>query len=328
MRVLLLSAYDEPEPDYVPAWLVSHGSCGAHELTKDPTAADLIIFAETFSSLDPYFLDVLRHPVFQKHPQKCVLHHHSDGVVTFCRTVSPSVERWQPNQAYRRSYHYIARRRAAAFPGDIPIDVPRRSLFSFRGDVGTHNLRRRIMALRHAEADLINLSGSLGDSMPELERESFHQEYLRSILEAHFVLCPRGLGPTSMRLFEAMQLGRVPVIIGDTWKPVQGVPWEQCAVFVRERDIEQVPERLMALRGQAEEMGRKARAVWEEFFSPQQALQRLISESAVTLQTRHTLHTTLRDLGQLARMRDWRGLAGSCYRMLRFGKASRANPRR
>jgi Exostosin family len=322
MRVLIHSAYGEPSPNYLLQWLIERGSPAPHQLVTDPAAADLIIFGETFSSLDPYFLDVLRHPLFRAFPEKCVLHHNGDSVVTFCRTVSPSVELQQPNQDCRRSFHYIARRRDIEILSGVELNEEARYLFSFWGATGTHPMRKRLMALHHSEASLAEVRGDVADVMPKRERDQFHLEYCRSILQSQFVLCPRGLGPTSMRLFEVMQLGRVPVVIGDTWKRIGSVPWEECAIFVREADIEGIPQLLRERRAEAEFMGKRARVIWEEFFAPERSLVRLIEECAATLGAHYGSTNLLKDLAQVAPMGHWRGLSASLVRIGRFGKAS------
>ena len=57
------------------------------------------------------------------------------------------------------------------------------------------------------------------------------------IRRTRFVLCPRGQGVSSIRLFEVMKSGRVPVIISDAFVPpaLQGrTGWTDAAIFVRE----------------------------------------------------------------------------------------------
>ena len=51
------------------------------------------------------------------------------------------------------------------------------------------------------------------------------------------MLCPRGQGTSSIRLFEAMRMGIAPVIISDKWIGPKGPEWESFAVFVKEKDI-------------------------------------------------------------------------------------------
>jgi len=46
-------------------------------------------------------------------------------------------------------------------------------------------------------------------------KENEYQTYLSSALASKFLLCPRGYGLNSFRLYEAFQLGCVPVVISD-----------------------------------------------------------------------------------------------------------------
>ena len=50
------------------------------------------------------------------------------------------------------------------------------------------------------------------------------------------MICPRGWGSSSIRLFEVMEMGRVPVIISDAW--VNEAPkWADFSVRVSEADV-------------------------------------------------------------------------------------------
>jgi len=53
-------------------------------------------------------------------------------------------------------------------------------------------------------------------------KENEYESYLSSALKSKFLLCPRGYGLNSFRLYEAFQLGCVPVIISDN----MFLPWE------------------------------------------------------------------------------------------------------
>ena len=62
------------------------------------------------------------------------------------------------------------------------------------------------------------------------------RKYVEDILLSKFVLCPRGWFPATYRLFEVMELGRCPVIISDDWVPIDGVPWQDCCLVIRQKD--------------------------------------------------------------------------------------------
>ena len=75
-----------------------------------------------------------------------------------------------------------------------------------------------------------------------------------------FSLCPRGLGPTSFRIYEAMSLGSIPVYIWEKWKwlPYEGeLDWNSFAIVAEAGDMEAVRERIRTM-GEAEVRKRQA----------------------------------------------------------------------
>ena len=79
-----------------------------------------------------------------------------------------------------------------------------------------------------------------------------------------------------MRIFEAMQTGRVPVILSDDWLPPAFVDWSSCALQVPERDVRLIPSILREHEPDADAMGRRARSAWREFFAPDRHLRTLV----------------------------------------------------
>lgn len=56
-----------------------------------------------------------------------------------------------------------------------------------------------------------------------------------------FTLCPRGYGPTSFRIAEAMQYGSIPVYISDTFIEPHGIKFELYGVKIHEAEIRRLP---------------------------------------------------------------------------------------
>jgi hypothetical protein len=119
------------------------------------------------------------------------------------------------------------------------------------------------MNIKHADGVLLDTSG---DEYVVAATE-YERRYARILTESAFVLCPRGGGTATFRLFEAMMLGRVPVIISDEWVPPSGPDWESFSVRVEEAEIERLPTILAERESEAEAMGVTARAAWLEWFS-------------------------------------------------------------
>jgi hypothetical protein len=260
---------------------------GEHTLADDPDAADLILFVETSTAAGAYFEAVRRHPVHREFAPKCYLFSSTDRIVPFLPGVYASVERRWYWPAWTRSGHYlgVAERDDLRYEGG----VERSLLFSFVGSSATHPVRQRVAALRHPDALLIDGSAeALAVARGELQApspEEFTGRFARSLRDASFVLCPRGGGTSSFRLFEAMMLGRAPVVISDQWVPPAGPDWPAFSLRVKEDEVERIPALLESRAGDAVAMGEAAREAWLEWFSPAVGFHRTV-ESCLDLARR------------------------------------------
>jgi hypothetical protein len=158
-----------------------------------------------------------------------------------------------------------------------PVPNPR-WLASFRGSLKTHTVRSALLAIasrriRIEDSEPLQDWAAHGKHMMGYD-DAAHASYLGRISESSFVLCPRGLGASSIRLFEVMQAGRVPVIISDAWVAPVGPAWETFSVRVPEREVGRLPHLLAALEPRAQTMGELARAAWQEWFSEEVSFHR------------------------------------------------------
>lgn len=155
-------------------------------------------------------------------------------------------------------------------------------LFSFLGRVSTHSVRRKVQMLDRPDTPCLDIE--------EARRRfaSFHyaKTYIDLIQRSMFVLCPRGFGVSSIRTFETMSLGRVPVVISDHWQPPPGIPWNKFCVLIRENEVLRIPAVLARLQSNAISMGQYAHYIYEEHFAPNVFLDRLFA----TLQSRYGEH--------------------------------------
>lgn len=142
------------------------------------------------------------------------------------------------------------------------IAHPPSLLFSFRGAL-SHPIRQRLLQLKSDAPHALTRVDRWFDHSRE-ER----QDYRVEIADSQFVLCPRGIGPATLRVQETLQHGRVPVIISDDWAPPQGPNWGAFSVRVSESDLAHIPSIVSHLAPQAREMGLEARAAWERWFKP------------------------------------------------------------
>lgn len=76
------------------------------------------------------------------------------------------------------------------------------------------------------------------------------EAYAHTMQNSVFALCPSGSGPNSIRLWEALGFGAIPVILSHTlWLPGDPQLWQQAALFLPETEaaVAALPARLEAL---------------------------------------------------------------------------------
>jgi hypothetical protein len=94
------------------------------------------------------------------------------------------------------------------------------------------------------------IEGAQLNTAEKNEQQVREQEYRDVLSETIFSLCPSGSGPNSIRLWESLEYGCIPVILSDTLRlPGDQALWEDAAVFVPEsaEAIAALPRRLESL---------------------------------------------------------------------------------
>lgn len=84
----------------------------------------------------------------------------------------------------------------------------------------------------------------------ELVEVEASDNFRNSLKDSLFTLCPSGTGPNTIRLWEAIGAGSIPVVFSDTWwPPGERKLWDAAVVFCEEtlEDVVHLPERLEAI---------------------------------------------------------------------------------
>lgn len=134
-------------------------------------------------------------------------------------------------------------------------------LFSFVGASGTHWTRPLLGDLSGGYVRLRDGWHFWGKS----DREQKQQEYCDILSRSQFSLCPRGTGLGTLRFWESIQAGAIPVVIADNLALPVGADWSKCVVFVNEEAsaILEIPERLRSFsRDAVSEMRSSALAAY------------------------------------------------------------------
>jgi len=139
---------------------------------------------------------------------------------------------------------------ASNFNGVIPIPhypvnasqqpCPRNKLFGFLGSTSTHHTRKGIVTLFPDSCKDSGVHWGLDINLGE----DFSSAFTNELANCHFALCPRGTGISSVRMFEAMTMGTIPVIIADGYKPPlkSVIEWEEISIHVPEKKIRHIPK--------------------------------------------------------------------------------------
>jgi hypothetical protein len=151
-------------------------------------------------------------------------------------------------------------------------------LFSFQGNL-TSGVRKSLFSHDFRRNDiLIERTMPFWHDIGSPEFLEFKRRYAEVISRSKYVLCPRGIGTSSFRLYETMQSERVPVIISDAWVPWSNTDWRKFCLRVREKDVADIPDICLDAEPKWKEMAAAARKHWEDWFS-HKGLARLIAVS-------------------------------------------------
>ena len=239
-----------------------------HQLVEDAKEADIILFPKMHVMFGNH---IRREAVYKVFPDKCFAFGIDDEPVPMVPGVYASL---------RKDWYLPKRTRAGFFLSSMenpyvdfnPAAVERDLLYSFVGSTNTWPTRVSLAKLNHPRGFFLDTSK---ESLPILstgsdeQRSAFWKRYADIIRRSKFVLCPRGLGTSSIRLFEAMKMGRAPVILADQWVSPSGPQWEEFSIRIPEGDILDVPQILEKREEEAVALGQKARQEWERWFAPE-----------------------------------------------------------
>lgn len=238
-----------------------------HQVVDNPHAAEIIIFA---GSARPNYSDIRNSSLFKKYKNKAVILTESDKEIPLLPGLYTCLEnKWgaaKRQTVSAGSYLRVAENDSLDINADI---LQAKYLFSFLGNAQNHPCRKEIMKLSDSSAYLSDTVDEITTQRDGCVGENVERGmHYRKILEqSKFILCPRGVGVSSWRLFETMRATRVPVIISDNLILPQGPRWDEFSLIVKEKDIHKVPEILSSNAHLVSEYSKKARSEWDRFFS-------------------------------------------------------------
>lgn len=244
-----------------------------HAIAPNGTEADFILFV---GSRCKFHWDVLKSPLYKKYPSKCILFDFQDNTIPrvpgLYMQIPASLKGIPIYETgfYPRVFDNLVLDEEASISKCT-------YLFSFVGRVANSvPVRRRVVQLKHPRAHVEDTESGQSDK---------DTRYADILSKSKFVLCPRGIGPSTWRMFETMRIGRVPVIISDEWVEPKGMEWGTFSVRIKEEEVDAIPARLEHLEHRAEAMGTTARNAWKKHFSEKGSFA-WIADACVRIQAR------------------------------------------
>ena len=145
------------------------------------------------------------------------------------------------------------------------ITIPRKYLYSFQGAYDKQwyltNVREQLFIMKHPDTCYVKNIGlwhyntivysNKQNNEKELNENNTHinntKDYNKLLLESRFSLCPSGSGPNSIRLWESLACGSIPIILADTLElPIHEL-WDKAILRIKESDISKIPDILSTI---------------------------------------------------------------------------------
>ena len=279
MRIFLASAGVNSEYSHIAEFrrLASVSRSRRHALVESPSQADAVLFVECHQLPDDWTLSAIRRSELARQFRgKAFVYDERDR--PWCAL--PGLYTSMPRSAFRASWMASVPYFHVTDPSSLVASEPASPpdlLFSFVGS-RTHPCRNEVFRLEHPRGDVRPVDGFLFHDPGSRDFRRRRRDFAQSLQRSAFVLCPRGHGTSSIRLYETLAAGRVPVVISDDWVPPRGPDWDDIAIRWPEADIARLPMWLERIEGEAAERGRLARTCYESWYAPDVMFDRLMDD--------------------------------------------------
>jgi Exostosin family len=250
--------------------LAARGLSSRYEFVEDPEQADIILFSQCHMLGNDWRMDAIReHPLAERFAAKAFVYDERDRPWCSLPGVYVSMTARKFDSQVQRAWGYYG---VPEFqhPNDANPDL----LVSLVASP-THHCRRVLFGLREPDSVIEEVRGFtfFDPSSPgfEARREHFRETLSRS----RFVLCPRGRGASSIRLYETLSAGRVPVIISDDWVPPDGPDWDSISIRWPEGTTSGLMDVIRSHDRAWDAMSGAALEAYRTFFAPAVAFDRI-----------------------------------------------------
>jgi hypothetical protein len=179
------------------------------------------------------------------------------GCPLFPVALKGEIREWKHNNKYLYSFkgaymesHYLSPIRKHLFLMDHPENT-------YIENIGAWHFNRIVYS---------NKQNKEGDYNQDKNHQKNKDSYLDILLSSEFTLCPSGSGPNSIRFWEALGVGSIPVLLSDTLDLPAHPLWEKAILRIKEKDYKEIPEKLSSYtKEEKEEMIKNCKIIYSDF---------------------------------------------------------------
>jgi hypothetical protein len=264
----------------IAAWLPKVSELGCdHSITDQAEEADLILFVDSYT--DTSYRFIRHHQLIAWYPHKCFLFSQLDDPIHVLPGIYANLNRRHHRPGWSDSFCFVDSYSRNPYLAEARKLCPVPSLlFSFLGR-NSHPVRAKLFACRFDRSDVIveQTAGYNRWAARDERAERSQQRYAQVSASSRFIVCPRGAGVSSMRLFEAMELGCVPVIVSDDCVLPFGPRWEDFSIRVLEPNLNQLEAVITEREADWEAMASIARQEWLHWFQEKDFLRQIVDRT-------------------------------------------------
>ncbi|MDR3646407.1 MAG: exostosin family protein [Candidatus Babeliales bacterium] len=113
--------------------------------------------------------------------------------------------------------------------------------YSYIG-ASSHGVRNDLFKINNPANCIIKLRQDWHFQLSGDSKLKQKEEYQNVLARSRFSLCPRGAGHGTLRLWESLQAGAIPVLLADEYILPPGFDWNKCLIRVDEHKANNIPE--------------------------------------------------------------------------------------
>jgi len=163
--------------------------------------------------------------------------------------------------------------RNSMFANKDLLRITRKYLYSFLGALQPgylSDIRARIFDLTNEEAYIENTGGWHFNELVYSDFQNFNhdlfepvihknktEKYNEVLLNSRYSLCPSGTGPNSIRFWESLAIGAIPVLLSDTLELPKNNMWKDTILRFNEADLEKALATIKNISHREENIRRK-----------------------------------------------------------------------